>query len=89
MNQRILLARSWSSLGFDLVRDSYFFFDDRTHTQAFVVGDNRKIIISFRGTEGKIADWVTDINVFKETWTDENPLGEVHNGFYNALTSVW
>ena len=76
-------------LGFDLSRDNFFFADSETDTQAFVVGDKHKIIVSFRGTEGKLSDWVTDIKVFKETWTNENPLGDVHNGFYGALNSIW
>jgi len=76
-------------LGFNLNRDNFYFSNDETDTQAFVVGDKKKVIVSFCGTEGKIADWVTDIKVFKETWTDDNPLGEVHNGFYGALSSVW
>lgn len=78
-----------SNLGFDLTRDNYYFSDPNTHAQAFVVGDNRKIIVSFRGSEKEIADWVTNVQVFKETWTDANPLGEVHNGFYSALSSIW
>ena len=86
---KINISESLKSFGIDLSRDNYYFSDDFTDTQGFVVGDEKKIIISFTGTEGKIADWVTDIKVFKETWIEANPMGEVHNGFYGALSSVW
>jgi triacylglycerol lipase len=78
-----------AQLGFTLPQDKFYFSDKTTNTQGFIVGDKHKIIISFTGTEGKIADWVTDLKVFKETWTEANPLGQVHNGFYQALSSVW
>ena len=84
-----IISDGLEGLNFDVSNDSFFLSDSDTHTQAFVVGDKTKIIVSFRGTEGKIADWVTDIKVFKETWTSENPMGEVHNGFYKALDSIW
>lgn len=83
------ISKELKALGFDLTRDNYFHSDANTDTEAFVVGDARKIIISFRGTEGKLSDWATDAKFSKETWTDEHPLGEVHNGFYDALSSVW
>lgn len=83
------ISDALTEMKFDVSNDSFFFSNSDSDTQAFVVGDNHKIIISFRGTEGKIADWVTDLRVFKETWTEENPLGEVHNGFYYALSSIW
>ena len=78
-----------SGLGFDLKGNNFFFSSSETDTQCFVTGDRKKIVIAFRGTEGKLEDWATNVQVFKETWTELNPLGEVHNGFYEALTSVW
>lgn len=83
------IGKELEILGFDLSRDNYYFSDPNTHTQAFVTGDKSKIILSFRGTEGKIKDWVTDAKIVQENWTDNNPLGEVHKGFYSALTSIW
>ncbi|BCG64107.1 MAG: triacylglycerol lipase [Methyloprofundus sp.] len=77
------------SQGFNLERDNYFFSDSVTGTQCFIVGDNKKIIITFRGTEGKVADWVTDIQLFKDTWTNSTPIGQVHKGFYKALQAVF
>lgn len=82
------IKKGLQKLGFDTSRDNFFFSDSETSTQAFVVGDKRKIIISFRGTKGK-EDWVTDAKISKETWTDINPLGRVHRGFYSALDSIW
>lgn len=76
-------------IGFDVSRDNFFFSDEDTDTQAFVAGDDKKIIISFRGTEGKISDWATDAKLLKKTWIEANPLGEVHSGFYGALSSIW
>ena len=78
-----------TSLGYDLHRDNFFFSDKDTDTQAFVVGDKNKIILSFRGTEGKIPDWITNIDAFKETWINVPQAGEVHHGFYVALSSIW
>ncbi len=87
--QKAELSGELKLLGFDLARDNYYFADAETNTEAFVVGDNNKIIVAFRGTEGKIADWATDAKLLKEAWTDKNPLGQVHNGFNGALSGVW
>ncbi|WP_218563860.1 lipase family protein [Marinospirillum perlucidum] len=83
------IAQELEKLGFDLSRDRYFFSDPETDTQAFLVGDARKIILAFRGTEGKLADWATDARIFKRQWTQAQPLGAVHRGFYSALSSLW
>ena len=84
------IGEELQKLNLDTSADRYFISDADTDTQVFIAGDNKKIIISFRGTEGtKIDDWATDARIFKETWTDNNPLGEVHKGFYRALESVW
>ncbi|HFC92080.1 MAG TPA: lipase family protein [Leucothrix mucor] len=61
------------------------FFDSRG-TQAFLVVDQEKIIIAFRGTEpDQLKDWVTDAKVRKTA----GPYGDVHRGFANALSYVW
>ncbi len=79
-------------LGFNLY-DNYYFSDDGrggTNTQGFIAGDNQKIIIGFRGTEpGILKDWITDAKITKSVWTPEKYIGEVHDGFYEALSSVW
>jgi triacylglycerol lipase len=75
--------------GFKLESDSFYFTDEETDTQGFVAGDRNKIIVAFRGTEQKIDDIITNARISKKTWTEENPIGEVHSGFYDALKSVW
>lgn len=75
--------------GFSVSSDHFFISDDGTHTQAIVAGDKQKIIVAFRGTQSILKDWVTDAKIVKDTWTEFNPLGLVHSGFYQALSSVW
>ncbi|MCP3887250.1 MAG: lipase family protein [Desulfobulbaceae bacterium] len=83
------VKKELEALGFNLIGDRFYFSDKNTDTQAFVVGDKNKIIVSFRGTEGKFKDWATDVNLVKTSWTNSHPVGEVHSGFYGALKSVW
>ncbi len=62
--------------------DNFRFFDGKkTDTQAFVAGNRRLIIVAFRGTEGKLEDWLTDIKIHK--------VDEVHRGFKAGLDEVW
>ena len=59
---------------------------DSHGTQAFLIVDEEKIIIAFRGTEPtRLRDWVTDAKVRK---TAES-YGDVHRGFAKALSYVW
>ena len=61
---------------------SFRFLDGKkTNTQAFVAGDRRHIIVAFRGTEGKLEDWLTDIKIHK--------VDEVHRGFKAGFDEVW
>ncbi len=83
------ISTELKKLGFDLSRDNYYFSSSKTDTQAFVVGDENKIIVCFRGTEGKFADWLTDANLIKKKWTKASHKGDVHSGFYGALSSIW
>lgn len=74
------VIRSW---GFDLGRREVF---DRDGTQAFMVTDDDKIILSFRGTEpDRLEDWIADARIRKTG----GPCGDVHRGFSRALNSVW
>ena len=63
---------------------SQFKFFDSSNTQAFMVGTDEVIILSFRGTES-IQDWITDLKIKFV----QGPLGKVHKGFYAALMSIW
>jgi triacylglycerol lipase len=66
--------------------DGYFVENKDTSTQGFVIGDDKKIILAFRGTEStNTRDWATDMKAIKTDWI----IGEVHAGFYEALNSVW
>lgn len=86
------IGAALGQLGFTL-SDRFYFSDDgrgSTNTQGFIAGDSRKIVIAFRGTEGGVLrDWITDAKITKSIWTPETYIGEVHNGFYSALSSVW
>ena len=63
-----------------------FRFITQKETQCFVAGDDKKIIVSFRGTEpNKLKDWATDAGIF----LGPGPFGSVHQGFLGALLDVW
>ncbi|MCU0437960.1 MAG: lipase family protein [Raineya sp.] len=55
-------------------------------TELFVVGNDKTIVIAFRGTEAdSLEDWVNNL--------DNRPFayssGNVHRGFWEALDQVW
>ncbi len=79
--------------GFNLERNNFFFSSQETekeNTQCFVVGDHKKIVIAFRGTENQtLDDWGTNAQISKVDWPEENPIGRVHSGFLNGLNDVW
>lgn len=78
-----------NELGYDF-QDSWFIKDSKTDTECFVLADSKKIIVSYRGTEPTtLKDWRTDARIKKVIWQEGNRLGEVHQGFYKALDSVW
>jgi triacylglycerol lipase len=65
---------------------SQFRFFDHKETQAFVCGNSKTILVSFRGTEpSKLKDWMSDLKARKE----KGPVGKVHRGFKGALNKVW
>lgn len=78
---------------FDLNHQTVFFKHETNEpdrgTQGFIVGDRKKIIISFRGSEADLKDWGHNFSIMREDWTDEKHLGTVHDGFVDALNSVW
>lgn len=83
------LEASLSSEGFDLTGQNVFFENKKTDTQGFIVADRRNIIISFRGSENNLTDWLNNFNFFRDPWTNTRPIGQVHQGFCGALDSVW
>lgn len=67
---------------------AFAFIDNpRMDTQAIVMGNDRFIVVAFRGTQPQNPlDWITDAKVlFKE----KGPAGAVHRGFWTSLQSVW
>ncbi len=84
------IGKALQKLGFDPVNGWSFIESKKTHTQGFIAGDKKKIIIAFRGTEGgKIKDWGTDVKVRRIDWPGAKQKGQVHRGFHGALDSVW
>lgn len=66
--------------------DECFISHPKTDTQCVVFGDANKIVIVFRGTEGKLEDWRTDRKFIRSKWQG---VGTVHRGFNQAIDSVW
>jgi triacylglycerol lipase len=57
-----------------------------TDTEGFVAGSDAFILVAFRGTQAEeLEDWLTDLDAVPV----DGPVGEVHKGFYDALSSVW
>ncbi|CAM3543449.1 lipase family protein [Parendozoicomonas haliclonae] len=75
------------NLDLDTSNNSFFFKEG--DTEAVVAGDRKKIIVAFRGTEATLGEWMNNAQIAKDTWTEDNPLGMVHSGFYEAFNSVW
>lgn len=62
-----------------------FFGEKSKSTQAFVAGNDKIIIVAFRGTEKKIKDFLADAKLRLE----DGSVGKVHRGFQDALHEVW
>jgi len=75
------IGQEASNWGFDRCR-----FLSKRETQAFVIGNDKMVVVAFRGTEpAKLRDWLTDIDVDLV----DGPIGKVHDGFYRALSYVY
>ncbi len=60
--------------------------DVETDTQALVGSTRQAIVVAFRGTEPtKLKDLLTDV----ELTMVPGPLGQVHEGFWEALEAIW
>lgn len=55
-----------------------------TDTEGFVAGNAEMIVISFRGTKD-LRNWLTNLDAVLA----KGPVGDVHKGFYDAISSVW
>ncbi len=67
--------------GFDRFR-----FFDQHDSQGFVAGDDRMLVVAFRGTQPRVLrDWLSDAN----TQFCTGPWGRVLKGFQDGLAQVW
>ncbi len=66
--------------------NNFQFFSEKS-TQAFVIGNENMIIVSFRGTEMKLADFLRDAELKPEP--GPGSAGQVHSGFHKGLKEVW
>ena len=63
--------------------DEFLFFD-KLETQAFIAGNDKLLILAFRGTTA-LLDWIFDARID----LIGGPAGRVHEGFNVALSFVW
>jgi len=64
--------------------NNFRFFSGKS-TQSFIAGNDKMIIVVFRGTEGKIEDFLADAKLRPK----DGPVGKVHRGFHGGLHEVW
>lgn len=64
--------------------NNFRFFDVGKSTQAFIAGNDKMIIVAFRGTQ-EIRDFFKDAKLKLEN----DVVGEVHRGFRTSLNEVW
>ncbi len=74
------VAETLDRWGFDESR-----FLDTAGTQGYLAGNDRLLLIAFRGTDLDLRDIVTDLNIELVP----GPVGRVHRGFHRALARVW
>lgn len=71
-------VKSWGFRNFD--------FFQAGGSEAFITGDDDKIIVAFRGTQpDNLLDWLTDIDIV----LINGPGGRVHNGFFHGVNRIW
>jgi len=58
---------------------------EKGENQGFVCWDDEVVVLSFRGTEKKISDWLGNLNVMPH---DSGRYGPIHSGFYNGYKAV-
>jgi pimeloyl-ACP methyl ester carboxylesterase len=80
-NARLLFALQAG--GFEWIEG---FCTDSTQAFAVRLRATGRAVLVFRGTEPDAADFATDISTWKTPW---NAGSHVHQGFANALDSVW
>ncbi len=88
-DQKVAKKRALDLLGLE----NFHAFNTKD-TQGFVGGNDKFVVVAFRGTETKeIADWMTDVEIapvnFNYLFQGANDIGHVHNGFGHAVVDVW
>ncbi len=72
--------------------NKHLIFHRSLDTQAFIAGNDKDIIVAFRGTEPiNFTDWKTDLKLRKlpVPLANSNQKVHVHEGFWQALDLVW
>ena len=72
--------------------EKHLIFNRNIDTQAFIAGNDKDIIIAFRGTEPiNFTDWKTNFQLGKLAvpLANSNQKVHVHEGFWQALDLVW
>ena len=88
-DRREVLAKILNVAGFELVE-----IFDVGSTQAFLARritekeGTKMLVLAFRGTEKKLADWKQDIKAKLVPAKDEYKIGRVHQGFQEAYYAV-
>ena len=78
----LIAERAKNQWGFD----GYHHFD-ADDTQGFICWDNAVVVLSFRGTEQNLADWLRNFNFLVSHDTGSH-YGEIHRGFYQGYEAV-
>jgi len=63
-----------------------FFDGKKTGTQAYIAGNDKLIIVAFRGTQ---ITQIKDLKTDAELRLMAGPIGQVHAGFYQGLKEIW
>ncbi len=58
---------------------------DHKDSQGFVAWDDQVVVLSFRGTEQNLKDWMRNLKIADKNWP---PYGEVHSGFLKGYYVV-
>ncbi|MDF1738626.1 MAG: alpha/beta fold hydrolase [Verrucomicrobiales bacterium] len=79
-DQPQMITRATEEWGFA----HYAHFDEK-ETQGFVCWDDEVVVLSFRGTEKKISDWLRNLKLAAH---DTGQYGSVHRGFHEGFKVV-
>lgn len=67
-----------------IVSQPKVYMDSNKSDAGFVANMEDGVVVAFKGTDG-VRDIITDINI---TLTELKPYGDVHSGFYNAVSEI-